>query len=548
MTCPACRAETDAGARSCPHCGVELIAPTEVAHAPSAFVVTVDLSPGMLFAGRYRIERALGRGGMGIVYRARDQSLDEVVAIKVLRPDFAQDPAMGKRFKSEIKLARRVRHKNVAAIHDFGEQDGLLFISMELVEGVDLKQLLKAQGAFPPAEAYALALQVTEGLQAVHDAGIIHRDLKTPNIMRDSHGVARLLDFGIAKQHGGDGATTGTGNIVGTPEYMSPEQAQGKKVDYRSDIYALGIVLYEIFTGKVPFRGDTPIATILMHIQDPPTLDGPDAPALPAGLVPVLRKCLAKNPADRYATAHELADALRAARDPARKQAPASTAVLEAPTLRRSAGARRGAPVWAVVAGLGIVCAVAAGWALSSRARSTEPVSATSPAAVPRPTPAVETPSPTPERTLPALMASEDATPRPVAAASAMPPPVVAAAAAVPRRTVSPSPVREARAAPKVPMAVATAAPTPEPARTPTSAPPSTEPGWLQLAVTPWAEVFIDDKRSGDSLVDRISLSAGVHRVRLRHPAYEEIEKKVTIEAGKTEKLRVNFPAEGKRK
>ena len=219
MTCPSCFAENAASATRCTQCGADFAERTAV-------VVAAYLSPGSLFAGRYEIRRQIGFGGMGTVYLARDRTLDEVVAIKVLRPDFAANPAMAARFKSEIKLARKVRHRNVGAIHDFGEDRGLLYISMELIQGVDLKQLLASRGRFAPDEAYELSIQIAEGLQAVHDAGVIHRDLKTPNIMRDERGVARLMDFGIAKEHGRAGATV-TGTIVGTPEYMSPEQGHG---------------------------------------------------------------------------------------------------------------------------------------------------------------------------------------------------------------------------------------------------------------------------------------------------------------------------------
>ena len=300
------------------------------------FVVSVDLRPGTLFHGRYEILGPLGRGGMGIVYKARDRRLDEDVAIKVLRPDFGGDPAMASRFRSEIKLARKVRHRNVCAIHDYGEDQGLLYISMEYIEGVDLKQVLKQSGALPPDRAFEMAMQIAEGLQAVHDAGIVHRDLKTPNIMTDGAGVARLMDFGVAKRVG-EGAATVTGQIVGTPEYMSPEQAQGHKVDGRSDIYALGIVIYEIFTGQVPFRGETPISTILKHLNEPPPLDGPQAVGIPDSLKSVLRRCLAKDPADRFATARDVRAALEEARHPSRRQQPIATEILQAPTLPRAA-------------------------------------------------------------------------------------------------------------------------------------------------------------------------------------------------------------------
>src|SRR5688572_18790494 len=271
---------------------------------------------------------------MGMVYKARDRRLDEVVAIKVLRPDFGSDPAMATRFRSEIKLARKVRHRNVCAIHDYGEDRGLLYISMEFVEGVDLKQVLRKSGALPPERGYDVAIQIAEGLQAVHDAGIVHRDLKTPNIMSDGAGTARLMDFGVAKRIG-EGAATVTGHIVGTPEYMSPEQAQGLKVDTRSDIYALGIVIYEIFTGQVPFRGETPISTILKHLNDPPPLEGPQAARIPESLKPVLRRCLAKDPEHRYPTARDVRTALEEARHPSRRQQPIATEILQAPTLPR---------------------------------------------------------------------------------------------------------------------------------------------------------------------------------------------------------------------
>ena len=231
MKCPSCGKDNPEGLPACAGCGAALVAPT------TAFV-TLGLRPGDLFHGRFEILAALGQGGMGVVYKARDRSLDEVVAIKVLRPDFARDPLMARRFKSEIRLARRVRHRNVCGIHDFGEADGLLYISMEFIEGVDLKQVVRQQGALPLDRACDVILQVAAGLEAVHDAGIIHRDLKTPNIMLEPNGVARLMDFGIAKREDSEGGMTVTGQVVGTPEYMSPEQAQGHKIDARTDVYS----------------------------------------------------------------------------------------------------------------------------------------------------------------------------------------------------------------------------------------------------------------------------------------------------------------------
>ena len=313
MRCPSCEAENPATAVTCAECATPLNPPAVLQAAAGGshpHLITLDLRPGAVFQSRYEVIAPLGRGGMGMVFRAHDRVLDETVAIKVLRPDVAQDPRMGERFRSEIKLARKVRHRNVCAIHDYGEDQGLLYISMEMVEGVDLKRTLRDGGPLPPARAFDVSMQIAEALQAVHDAGIVHRDLKTPNIMIDAAGCARLMDFGVAKRLG-EGTFTTTGHVVGTPEYMSPEQAQGHAVDARSDIYALGVVVYEIFTGEVPFRGETPISTILKHINDPPPLD---KTALPIAVRGVLRRALAKDPAARYSTAREMGEALSEAR------------------------------------------------------------------------------------------------------------------------------------------------------------------------------------------------------------------------------------------
>jgi serine/threonine protein kinase len=282
------------------------------------------LTQGALIASRYEVLRVLGKGGMGMVYCAHDRMLDEQVAIKVLRTEFANTDEMAQRFRHEIKLARRVTHRNVCRIHEYGEDGNLRYISMEYVVGTDLKQELRERGNLPATEAFDVAIQVADGLAAIHDVGIIHRDLKTPNIMRDERGVIRLMDFGIAKlgSEMGGGGLTGTGQVMGTPEYMSPEQCRGERIDTRSDLYSLGVVTYEIFTGQVPFRGDTPVATIFKHIQDPVPLEGSAVAArLPPSIVPILRRSLAKDRTERYSSAEELAVALREGRAQVRQDA-----------------------------------------------------------------------------------------------------------------------------------------------------------------------------------------------------------------------------------
>jgi serine/threonine protein kinase len=310
MHCPSCQAQNADSAGVCIACGGPLYV----------------IGGGTVLARRYQIIEPLGRGGMGVVYKARDLQLDETVALKVLRPDIASQGA--RRFTSEIKLARKVRHRNVCAIHEYHEDGALRFIAMELIEGVDLRRILREQGALPLQEAYDVAVQVALGLEAIHEVGIVHRDLKTSNLMRDARGVVRLMDFGIAKQLGNPDAAglTATGQIVGTPEYMSPEQAQGRPIDSRSDIYALGIVVFELFTGAVPFRGPTPVSTLFKHVREPPPLDGPRAAGIPSELLPILHRALAKEPGERFATAREMADALSAARGQAMSQAMPSRA------------------------------------------------------------------------------------------------------------------------------------------------------------------------------------------------------------------------------
>jgi serine/threonine protein kinase/HEAT repeat protein len=273
------------------------------------------LAAGEVLSARYEILSLLGSGGMGTVYRAHDRILEETVALKVLRLDLARSAGMARRFRSEIKLARKVSHRNVCRIYDYGEDGQHVYISMEFVDGVDLRSKVRGRG-LPAEEGFEVAIQLTKGLQAVHDVGIIHRDLKSSNVMVDSKGLVRLMDFGIAKRWISDGQVTGTmvGQIMGTPEYMSPEQARGHPVDFRGDIYSLGVVLFEVFTGQVPFEGRTKVETLFMQLEEAPPLTGPRAKRLPRALVPILKRALAKDPADRYASARGMTEALRLAR------------------------------------------------------------------------------------------------------------------------------------------------------------------------------------------------------------------------------------------
>jgi len=224
-----------------------------------------ELRAGQTLAGRYDVKRVLGAGGMGMVYKAFDRELGETVAIKVLRPDVARESGrVEQRFRSEIRLARRVRHRNVCSVYGDGEDRGLLYICMEHVEGENLARAARESGGLPTEAAWSATLQVADGLRAIHEVGVVHRDLKTANLMRDQKGIVRVMDFGIAKQHGTPGGVTvtATGTLMGTPEYMSPEQLRGDDVDFRTDLYSLGVVTYELFTG------------MLARLATPATLNG----------------------------------------------------------------------------------------------------------------------------------------------------------------------------------------------------------------------------------------------------------------------------------
>ncbi len=560
MNCPACRSENRDDAAACAACGATLVpAPTR------GIVVTVDLSPGVVFHSRYEILGPLGHGGMGMVYRARDRSLDEIVAIKILRPDFAQDPRMAQRFKSEIRLARKVRHRNVCTIHDFGEEQGLVFISMEFVDGVDLKRALgRAKGGLPTEQAYDIVIQIADGLEAVHEAGIIHRDLKTPNVMLDSRGNARLMDFGLAKQEHSQGdSATATGHVVGTPEYMSPEQAQGTKLDARCDIYALGVVAFEVFSGRVPFRGDTPISTILKHLHDAPPLEGPEATGIPVEILPILKKALAKEPPERYGSAREMSEALRKARARRKGGAAVDTGVVEAQTLtavqpvtppptrpapivRKAAPRTRAAPKRSAMLQpwLLAIPLVAVGAGVFLVQRNSPPPSI--PAATLAAAPASAAPSATPPTP----------TPEPVAATTPVPSaPATLSPAAKPRPSAAaPTPRPAPPTTSTLPIAAATPAPAPAPSRAPeTPAPrpteaPETGTGLLRVVVRPWANVIVDGRPMGTTPLDRIELAAGTRTVRLEHPLYEPFETKVRVRAGETARLDVDFAKEGVRK
>ena len=270
------------------------------------------LAAGSEFDG-YRIERTLGQGGMGIVYLAREVALDRLVALKVIRAELATDESFRARFRSESRTAASVEHPQVVTVFGAGERQGLLYVAMRYVPGRDLGRLISSRGALAADDAAELISQVAEGLDAVHAAGLVHRDVKPANVIVGEDGrSAYLTDFGLAKATASMSGLTATGEVIGTVDYMAPEQIEGRRVDARTDVYALGCVLFHAITGEVPFADRESSAKMWAHLNEPPPAGGKGERGA-AALDPVIRRAMAKDPARRYPSAGDLGRAAVAA-------------------------------------------------------------------------------------------------------------------------------------------------------------------------------------------------------------------------------------------
>jgi tetratricopeptide (TPR) repeat protein/predicted Ser/Thr protein kinase len=366
MKCPHCNAENLFAATKCSACGKALLpsdltfienGPPKKAGLPSksedpqgTYVVTQtpatpgdwsvaaapsapgrtspeDFGPGAVIGHRYEILALLGEGGMGAVYKARDIELDRLVALKIIRPELTRNPEILKRFKQELILARQVTHRNVIRIFDLGQADGVKFITMEYLEGQDLRAVLRERGKMAPEEAARIILQICRALEVAHGEGVIHRDLKPQNIMLDANGRAYVMDFGIARSAYLPGMTQ-TGALVGTPEYMSPEQGKGEKLDERSDLFSLGVIFYELVTGQSPFYSETPLATLWKRMQEKAKPLSEVDPSVPQPLSDIIAKALEIEPEKRFASAKEMAKQLELWLDPS---AGSSTIIVPAP-------------------------------------------------------------------------------------------------------------------------------------------------------------------------------------------------------------------------
>ncbi len=305
MKCPKCHFENLNDTLYCGKCATPLKPSEEISPTKTLEIPAKGLTTGTTFATRYEVLEELGKGGMGRVYKALDKEINEEVAIKLLKPEIASDEGTVERFRNELKFARKIAHKNVCKMYHLAKEEETPYITMEYVPGEDLKSLVKRKGKLVNEEAISIAKQVCEGLAEAHELGVVHRDLKPQNIMIDEKGRAKIMDFGIARSVEAPGVTQ-TGVMIGTPDYISPEQAEGEEADQRADIYSLGVILYEMVTGSVPFKGDTALSVALKHrskiAQEPKQIN----PDVSDELNKLILICMEKDRDLRHQTAAEL--------------------------------------------------------------------------------------------------------------------------------------------------------------------------------------------------------------------------------------------------
>ncbi|HEY1424157.1 MAG TPA: tetratricopeptide repeat protein, partial [Candidatus Acidoferrum sp.] len=318
--------------------------------------------PGDVLGGRYEIVKVLGEGGMGTVYKAMDREVEHLVALKLIRSDMAEEPVILARFKQELLTARLVTHRNVIRIYELSEIDGVKFITMEFVEGSDLRKLLHDQGKLPPEQAVEIMRQVCLALEAAHGAGVIHRDLKPNNIMQEKNGRILVMDFGLARSMDSSDGMTQTGALLGTFEYMSPEQAMGRHLDARSDIFTLGLIFYELLSGNTPYKADTAMASLLKRNQESAVPVAELDHSIPKGLSDIVGKCLQRDLEQRYQRVQEILADL----DAWQGKRPVSASVVTAAPSVIVAGKREVPWKWVSAGTLAVALAIG-GWALRGK-------------------------------------------------------------------------------------------------------------------------------------------------------------------------------------
>ena len=307
MKCLKCQTNNPSDSKYCKECATPLPISRDIdfSHTKTLETPREELATGSTFAVRYQVIEELGHGGMGKVYKVFDKETNSKVALKLINPEVGADKNTIERFRNELKVARDISHKHICRMYDLGREGDNVFITMEYVSGEDLKSLIRRTKRLDIGTAISIAKQICEGLAEAHRVGVVHRDLKPSNIMIDREGEAKIMDFGIARSLRTKGIT-GPGVVIGTPEYMSPEQAEGKEADFRADIYSLGIILYEMATGSVPFEGDTAFAVALKHKSELPENPKKLNPQIPDDFSRLILKCLEKNRDTRYQEAGEV--------------------------------------------------------------------------------------------------------------------------------------------------------------------------------------------------------------------------------------------------
>ena len=309
MKCPKCKADISEDSHFCSKCGTPLKDTADLSVSQTKTIQKPAISSGKTIAGKYKIFEEIGRGGMGVVYKAKDTRLDRTVALKFLSSEFTLDKEAKQRFVQEAKAAAALNHSNITIIHEIDEHEGQTFIAMEHIPGESLKQRLR-NGSLAIDESREIALQVAEGLKEAHSKGIIHRDIKPANIMLTEKGQAKITDFGLAKLSGGADLTKAS-TIMGTVAYMSPEQARGEEVDHRTDIWSLGAMLYEMLAGERPFQKAQEQALIFAILNDKPAPLSLIRSEIPAQIEQVIEKALSKKASERYQNAQELIQVLK---------------------------------------------------------------------------------------------------------------------------------------------------------------------------------------------------------------------------------------------